>query len=140
MKRLLSLAIGAIALLLAVSACGVGDLTGGPQVGVTLDEYAVKLSQSSTAPGKVTFKVHNAGREKHEFVILRTDLNAGALPQEAGKVNEEAPGIEHVDELDGVDAGQDKTLTVALKPGTYLFVCNIPEHAHQGMVARFKIS
>jgi uncharacterized cupredoxin-like copper-binding protein len=140
MKRLLSLGIGATALLLAMSGCGLGDLTGGPQVGVTLDEYAVKLSQSSSSPGKVTFKVHNAGREKHEFVILRTDLDQAALPQEAGKIKEESTGIEHVDELDGVDAGKEKTLTVDLKPGTYLFVCNIPEHAHQGMVARFKIS
>ena len=26
-----------------------------------------------------------------------------------------------------------------LKPGTYVFVCNIPGHAHQGMVARFMV-
>jgi uncharacterized cupredoxin-like copper-binding protein len=38
-----------------------------------------------------------------------------------------------------VDAAQDKNLTVDLKPGTYVFVCNIPGHAHQGMVARFTV-
>jgi uncharacterized cupredoxin-like copper-binding protein len=137
MKGRFTVAVAAIGGALALSACGLGDLTGGQQVGVTLDEYHVVLSQSTASQGKLTFKVHNSGREKHEFVILRTDVNPGSLPLQAGKVQEDAPGVEHVNELDGVEAGQDRNLTVDLKPGTYIFVCNIPGHAHQGMVARF---
>jgi uncharacterized cupredoxin-like copper-binding protein len=87
----------------------------------------------------VTFKVHNSGHEKHEFVILKTSLDAAKLPEESSKVKEDAAGIEHVSEIDGLDAAQDKNLTVDLKPGTYVFVCNIPGHAHQGMVARFTV-
>jgi uncharacterized cupredoxin-like copper-binding protein len=140
MKCLFTVIVAVLVSTLALSACGLGDLTGGRQVAVTLDEYHLALSQSSASAGKLTFKVHNGGREKHEFVILRTQLDPGSLPEQAGKVNEDSPGVEHVDELDGVDAGKDRDLTIDLKPGTYIFVCNIPGHAHQGMVARFTIS
>jgi uncharacterized cupredoxin-like copper-binding protein len=140
MKGLFTVAVAALGSTLALSACGLGDLTGARQVGVTLDEYHLVLSQPSASAGKLTFKVHNGGREKHEFVILRTQLDPGSLPEQGGKVNEEIPGVEHVDELDGVDTGKDRDLTVDLKPGTYIFVCNIVGHAHQGMVARFTVS
>ena len=140
MKGFFGVVVAAACSLLAVSACGLGDLRGGQQVAVTLDEYHLALSQPSASAGKLTFKVHNTGREKHEFVILRTDLDSDALPLVGGKVKEDADGVEHVDELDGVAVGQERDLTVDLKPGTYIFVCNIPGHAHQGMVARFTIS
>jgi uncharacterized cupredoxin-like copper-binding protein len=140
MKVLSGLTVAAVVGLLALSGCGLGDLTGGQQVGVVLDEYHVTLSEASANSGKFTFKVHNGGQEKHEFVILKTDLNPDSLPQESGKIKEDTAGVEHVDELDGVDAGKDRNLTVDLKPGTYIFVCNIPGHAHQGMIAHFKIS
>jgi uncharacterized cupredoxin-like copper-binding protein len=139
MRPLWSPVLAALAAVTALSACGVGDIGGGPQVAVTLDEYHVNLSESSGSSGKVTFKVHNNGHEKHEFVILKTSLDAANLPEESSKVKEDAEGIEHVSEIDGVDAAQDKNLTVDLKPGTYVFVCNIPGHAHQGMVARFTV-
>ena len=139
MKGFFSVIVVAVCSVLAVSACGLGDLTGGQQVAVTLDEYHVVLSQSAASAGKLTFKVHNSGREKHEFVILRTNLDSGSLPLDGGKIKEDSSGVEHVDELDGVAVGQDRNLTVDLKPGTYIFVCNIPGHAHQGMVARFTV-
>jgi uncharacterized cupredoxin-like copper-binding protein len=139
MRRLLSLAVAGIGTALMLSACGLGDVGGSRQVGVTLDEYHVKLSQEATSAGKLTFNVHNGGREKHEFVVIKTDLNLGALPQEGSKIKEDAAGVEHVGELDGVDAGKDRSLTMDLKPGTYVFICNIPDHAHEGMVARFTV-
>jgi uncharacterized cupredoxin-like copper-binding protein len=139
MRPVWSLVLAAAGAVVALSGCGVGGVGGAPQVAVTLDEYHVKLSESSGSSGKVTFKVHNGGHEKHEFVVLKTDLDAANLPEEASKVKEDADGIAHVGEIDGVDAAQDKSLTIDLKPGTYVFVCNIPGHAHQGMVARFTV-
>ena len=140
MRRLLSLAVAGIGTALMLGACGMGDVGGGGrQVGVTLDEYHVKLSQEATSAGKLTFNVHNGGKEKHEFVVIKTDLDPGALPQEGSKIKEDATGVEHVGELDGVDAGKDRSLTMDLKAGTYVFICNIPDHAHEGMVARFTV-
>ena len=80
MRRMLSVAVAGIGTALVLSACGLGDVGGGGrEVGVTLDEYHVKLSEPSGSSGKVTFKVHNGGHEKHEFVILKTSLDAANL-------------------------------------------------------------
>jgi hypothetical protein len=71
------------------------------------------------AAGKVTFDVHNRGKGQHEFVILKSDLSVASLPDATGadacKVQEEAPGIEHVDAIGGMGPGEDRSLTVDLK-------------------------
>ena len=67
-------------------------------VAVTLQEWAVVPEPASTAAGDVTFQVSNTGPEDvHEFVVLKTDLDAGALPtDDTGAVVEEGEGIEVV--------------------------------------------
>jgi uncharacterized cupredoxin-like copper-binding protein len=134
--------------LMVLGACGGNPAGGGGQasgdqtVAVTLDEFHLKVDRTAIPAGNVTFDIDNKGTEKHEFVILRTDLAVSALPTDTAtnKVQEEATGIVHVDEIDGVDAGQQKQLSVDLKPGTYLLVCNYPGHVHGGMVAQFTVS
>jgi len=127
--------------LFVMSACGPGAQSGQPTVNVTLDEYHVQLSSDSIGASKVTFQITNSGHEKHEFVILRTDITPEALPvTQTGKVTEEGTAIAHVDEIDGVSPGEKKTLTVDLKPGTYLLICNYPGHVHSGMAAFFVVT
>jgi len=81
----------------------------------------------SVAAGDVTFKVTNAGPEDiHEFVILRTDLDPGALPtDDTGAVTEEAEDIEVVDEIEDIAIGQGQELTMSLAAGAYVLLCNI---------------
>jgi uncharacterized cupredoxin-like copper-binding protein len=143
MRRVIGVILFAVCALWSLSACGLGDLTGGQHVNVTLDEFHVTLSGGSVPTGKVTFDVHNGGGDKHEFVILRSDLSVSSLPDadgaDAGKVQEEAPGIVHVSEIGGLAPGESRSLTVELKSGTYLLVCNLPNHVHSGMAARFLV-
>jgi uncharacterized cupredoxin-like copper-binding protein len=143
MRRVIGVVVFALCASWSLSACGLGDLAGGQHVNVTLDEYHVRLSGLSAPTGKVTFDVHNGGSGKHEFVILRSDLSVSSLPDadgaDAGKVQEEAPGIVHVSEIGGLGPGESKSLTVDLKSGTYLLLCNFPNHVHSGMAARFEV-
>lgn len=142
--KFLRLAIVGAGLVL-MSACGSGTSTqsaGGHTVNVTLDEYKVQVDSTSIGASKVTFQIANKGKVKHEFVILRTDIysSPSALPTAGDKVQEDATGIEHVDEIDGLAAGEEKDLTVDLKPGTYLLICNYPGHVHDGMLAVLKVT
>jgi uncharacterized cupredoxin-like copper-binding protein len=126
--------------LLVSSGCGFGDLGSGKTVEVSLDEYHVSVSDTVVPAGKVTFQVRNSGREKHEFVLLKTDIQPTALPENSEqKVDEEASGVKHVDELDGVDAGRTRSLTSQLQAGNYVLICNVPGHVAQGMFARFTV-
>ena len=151
-------AVSAIAL--AVAACSTGasspspaaaspDAGGGTAttVAVTLQEWSVVAAPDSAPAGGVTFQVTNIGPEDvHEFVVLKTDLDAGALPvDENGAVTEEGDGIEVVDEIEDVAVGATQELTVTLAAGKYVLLCNIYDetdseaHYMMGMRTAFTV-
>jgi uncharacterized cupredoxin-like copper-binding protein len=139
-----SLAIAASAALLAV-ACGAAATSAPPSpttVDVTLQEWAVLPATSTIKAGSVTFNVKNIGpAEEHEFVILKTDLDALSLPTAAGgKVDEAGTGVEAIGEIEEFASGENKTATFDLAPGKYVFICNIVDadgnvHYAKGMAA-----
>jgi uncharacterized cupredoxin-like copper-binding protein len=117
-------------------------------VDVTLQEWAVVPATTSVAAGDVTFHVTNEGPEdEHEFVVIRTDLDAGALPTDAnGAVDEAGAGIEVVDEVEEIAVGSSGDVTVNLAAGSYALICNIYDeteqeaHYQMGMRIGFDVS
>ena len=104
---------------------------------------------SDTAPaGSVTFQVTNDGPgDVHEFVVLKTDLDPGALPTDAnGAVTEAGEGIEVVDEIEDIAVGASPELTVTLAAGKYVLLCNIYDetekeaHYKMGMRVGFTVT
>jgi uncharacterized cupredoxin-like copper-binding protein len=83
--------------------------------------------------------VRNEGPSTHEFVVVRTDLNPSSLPQENGVVSEETPGVEVVDEIEDIEAGQNKQLSVDLAAGDYVLLCNVSGHYQLGMFTEFTV-
>ena len=43
-------------------------------------------------------------------------------------------------EVSELDPGKSGTLTVALKPGKYLLICNVPGHYSAGMWTEFEVT
>ncbi len=133
-KRTLALGLlGSVALTAAAVvavACGGGEEEGGGSeattVTVTLGEWLVEPDPDSAPAGKITFTANNEGTIEHELVIIKTDLAPDALPtNEDGTVNEDAEGIEVIDEIEEFEAGGSESLTVTLEPGKYVLICNI---------------
>ena len=120
----------------------------GTTVAVTLQEWAVLPASDSVPAGTVTFQVTNTGPEDvHEFVVLKTDLDPGALPVDAtGAVTEEGAGIEVVDEIEDVAVGATPELTATLVPAKYVLLCNIYDetekeaHYKMGMRTAFTVT
>ena len=110
------------------------DTTSG-LVTVTLGEFSVKTDISDVSAGKVTFAIKNAGAAKHELVVLQTIQATLAVDPQTLKAAEEASGVKHIGEFDGLDAGTTKALTLDLPAGTYQLICNYPGHYHAGLVA-----
>ena len=134
MKRLLVLAAAAA---LVIPACSSDD--GG--IGITLSDFKVEPAETSAAAGELTFDVTNDAEQTHEFVIVKTDLAADALPtNEDGDVDEEGEGIEPVNEIEDITSGSTQSLTVTLDAGSYVFLCNLPGHYRQGMHTTFTVS
>jgi uncharacterized cupredoxin-like copper-binding protein len=121
--------------------------SGTTAVEVKLQEWAVVPAPDSVAPGSVTFNVTNTGpADTHEFVVLKTDLDPGALPTDStGAVSETGAGIEVVDEIEDIAVGTSPTLTATLAAGKYVLLCNIYDatekeaHYKMGMRVAFTV-
>ena len=114
----------------------------GPKtVNVTEESYGLALDKSSIGAGTITFHVtNNATDQAHEFVIFQTDLSADSLPLNSdGDVDEEGEGVNHIDEVEDIQTGESKDLTVDLQPGHYALICNMPGHYAQGMHIDFTV-
>ncbi len=137
--RVRSLALAAsLALVgLPLAACS-GNDSGG--VGVTLQDFSVGMEETELQSGQVTFDVSNEAGQTHEFVVIRTDLPADQLPtNDEGDVDENGEGIEPVDEIEDIEAGSTRSLTVDLEAGSYVAICNLPGHYRSGMHTSFTV-
>ncbi len=106
-------------------------------VPVVLNQWSVTPTTTTFTAGSVSFTVTNQGTIPHEFVVLRTKTQAADIPVksfegEAARINEDTAGT-NVGETGDMEAGATKTLTVNLKPGHYVFFCNLPAHYQMGM-------
>jgi uncharacterized cupredoxin-like copper-binding protein len=103
---------------------------------VSLNQWSVTPT-ATPAAGKVTFSVTNAGTITHEFVVLKTDTSSadieiGKFEGESDRINEDTAGT-NVGETGDMQPGATSDLTLDLKPGHYVFLCNLPGHYMQGM-------
>ncbi len=123
----------------AASQAGAGT-SGGTPIAATVRDFSIAVTPVTTAAGKITFQVANSGPSTHEFVVLRTNDAAGALPVTNGKAEEEGQEISHIGEVEDIAPGTTKSLSLTLTPGSYVLLCNIPGHYQAGMHASFTIS
>ena len=120
---------------------------GAGTVQVTLQEWAVVPAPTSATAGPVTFQVTNKGPEDvHEFVVLKTDLDPGALPVDAnGAVAESGAGMTVSGEIEDITVGQTQSLPLTLAAGKYVLLCNIYDttekeaHYKMGMRTPFEV-
>jgi iron uptake system EfeUOB component EfeO/EfeM len=121
----------AVLSLLAAS-CGDDD---GEEVKVVVSEFVVEPEQDSADAGEITFVVDNQGADIHEFLVVDAD-SADEFPVDAdGAFDEEAFGAENVlDEVEDIESGTEKELTLDLEPGTYVLLCNVVEEEETGEV------
>jgi uncharacterized cupredoxin-like copper-binding protein len=117
-------------------------------VEVSLQEWAVVPAAVTAPAGSTTFQVTNTGPEDvHEFVVLKTDLEPGALPvDDTGAVTEDGEGIEVIDEIEDIPIGDAQDLSVTLTAGKYVLLCNIYDetekeaHYQMGMRIGFTVT
>lgn len=111
-------------------------------VDVTAGEYYFKPSTTSVKAGKVTFDVDNVGAMVHEMVVYK--LAAGEKPDGlkmdgAKAVENESQNMGEV-ESDELGPGKKGSVTVDLKPGNYILLCNVAGHYKKGMFKAFTVS
>jgi uncharacterized cupredoxin-like copper-binding protein len=104
------------------------------RIAVTLKEFTITPSPAVGRAGTVTFRVHNGGAMRHEFVVLRTNKPADALLK-----GNEASEAGNVGEIPGLAPGATKTLRLRLEAGHYALICNMPGHYMAGQRVDFVV-
>lgn len=103
---------------------------------VEWDIIPQNASKSHGPLPKVTFVVQNAGKLKHEFVVVKTKVAAGELAK-AGAA--EAPEKGAVGEIEEIAPGKTKKLTLKLKQGHYALICNLKGHWNNGQFVDYYV-
>jgi uncharacterized cupredoxin-like copper-binding protein len=135
--RIWAAAFTGLVLTLAACSPAASPTPSGTTITGTLTEYKIALSATTAPAGKITFNVTNAGSMIHEFVILKTETLAAALPLVNDKVNEDA--YNSSGEVSETDPSKSGTVTVDLAAGHYAIICNLAGHVRQGMVLDFTV-
>ena len=98
----------------------------------------------------MTWSVTNKGPDdRHELVVIKTDLAPDALPTKPdGSVDEEGNGIDIIGEIPEFPPGQTKATTQNVLAGRYVLICNVVEvnngqtesHYQEGMRTAFTVT
>src|SRR6202140_291538 len=107
-----------------------------PGLDMSKATMGMKLSRKSAPAGVVTFKVTNVSKDTvHEMIVMYRQDPTKPLPyiDAENRVDEDKAGDKG--EVSELDPGNSGSLTVALKPGKYVLICNVPGHFDSGMWA-----
>lgn len=118
-----------------------GLIYGEPSVDLTKATMGMKLSRRSAPAGVVTFKVTNASKDTiHEMIVMFLAEPGRPLPYIVGdnRVDEDKSGDKG--EVSELDPGKSGSLTVPLKAGKYLLICNVAGHYAAGMWTEFEVT
>jgi uncharacterized cupredoxin-like copper-binding protein len=119
--------LAAAAVLVALALAGPAQAAA-PKVSVKLDEFKVIPKPKSAKAGKVTFTAKNAGKIVHELVVLKTNVAPAKLKVKGAKAVEKG----RVGKVQNIQPGKAKKLTLKLKKGKYVLLCNVPGHYQAG--------
>jgi uncharacterized cupredoxin-like copper-binding protein len=113
----------------------------GTPVNVRLQDFKVQEDAAVVPAGTVSFRIHNQGPTTHQLLVVRTDHAPDKLPlqRDGLTVNEDAPGMDFLDEAQGLDIDDRKTLVLRLAPGQYVLYCNLEGHYLGGMYAALTV-
>jgi uncharacterized cupredoxin-like copper-binding protein len=126
--RVRKVALGAT---LLVAACAPDPTTATP-FGVTLTDQAISLGSPEVVAGAIRFDIDNQSAALVHEVEVFAGATAGlVLPVHSSLAD--TNGLRLVDEIENILPRSSASLTVDLAPGTYLVICNLPDHYNQGM-------
>lgn len=109
---------------------------GGATINETASDFKFSQTDLTAKAGKVKVDLKNAGKAPHEFVVIKTDSAPDALKVKGGQASEDGS----VGEIEEVEGGASGTHTFDLKPGKYVFICNVPGHYKDGMAGQLTVN
>lgn len=124
-------AVGLLVLAL-VTACAPTS-AGARSLPVTLHDDGIALGDIQVPSGRIALEIRNEGELVHEVEVFAGATEGRILPVRSSVAD--TTGMTLVDEVEDILVESNASLVVDLTPGTYLVMCNLPEHYQTGMWA-----
>jgi len=101
----------------------------------------ISLDHATVTAGRVTFRAMNRSKNLiHEVIVVRVDPKKPGLPYDEKKTEVIENKIQHLGEISELKPGAAGAITLSLKPGSYVLICNQPGHYKAGMVANLSVN
>jgi uncharacterized cupredoxin-like copper-binding protein len=125
----------------ATAATVVNVLLQDPSTGAGIPSMHIAVDPDKVPAGKVTFRAVNQSKDQvHELIVVRTDPGQGSLPYDEKKGEVVEKRIRHLGEIADLKPGSSGKMTLNLKPGSYVLICNQPGHYKAGMTAALSVT
>jgi len=101
----------------------------------------ITVSERQLAAGEITFNVNSRAdsTSQHEMIIDRLTpeqaANPDSLPYDEASSRVKEDQIGDLGEVSELEPGQSGSVTLTLKPGTYMLFCNVAGHYQAKMYA-----
>lgn len=106
----------------------------------SITRMRIVLDQETIKPGRVTLRAENQSKNLVHEVIVGRDDGAKGLPVDAKHARVIESQVRRFGEIADLPPGKSGTLTLNLKPGTYVLFCNQPGHYQGGMFAKLTVA
>ncbi len=105
-----------------------------PSSGPAVKSMMIKADRQSVKAGPVEFLVSNDSKTLvHEMIVVSVRDPNTPLPYDSKNSTVIESKIKDLGEASDLPPGTKKTLTLTLKPGKYILICNQPDHYKSGM-------
>ena len=117
-----------------------GLVYGAPGLDLSKATMGITATPGAVKAGDVTFDVVNDSKDtEHEMIVMYLADPSKQLPYVASeeRVDEDRAGDKG--EVSELEPGASGSLTINLKPGKYLLICNVAGHYAAGMWTEFTV-
>jgi len=112
-----------------------------PSTDSSVSGMKIVATPNTVKAGVVTFQDTNASKALvHEMILIREPADGKDMPYDAKKQRVIEAKIKSLGEVSELDPGKSGKLTVTLKPGNYLLLCNQASHYMAGMSTPFTVT
>jgi uncharacterized cupredoxin-like copper-binding protein len=112
-----------------------------PSSGPSVKSMMIKTDRQSVKAGPVEFLVSNDSKSLvHEMIVVSVADPNTPLPYDKKDARVIESKIKDLGEASDLPPGTKKTLTLTLKPGNYILMCNQPDHYKTGMRASLTVT
>jgi len=112
-----------------------------PSTGPSIKSMMIKTDQVSVKAGPVRFVVSNDSKNLvHEMIVVSVAEPNTPLPYDRKDDRVIESKIKDLGEASDLPPGEKKTLSLTLKPGNYILMCNQAGHYKTGMKASLTVT